>query len=211
MTRELSETMPRSNIFHLLIWTQFLLSLTTTVCLADKILEGYSVIRGKEFAFEVKAPRSWVLDNEAAKQQGLNLVFYPTGADWHSSKAVIYVRVRSNDSNIRNIDAQVEDTLRNLRSNGSPNASAKYVKSLTTQDASKAKVYYYTGDKYGNFEASAYVQAKGSIHFLTLSARDQETFQRAMPAFNSIVTSYEDLKKRPAIEATPGNYEHNAG
>ena len=174
------------------------------ICFADKILEGYSVVRGKEYAFEIKAPRGWVLDNEAAKEQGLNLVFYPTGTDWQTSKAVIYVRVRSIDGNIRDIDAQIDETIRNLRANGSPNASVKYVNTLTTQDASKAKVYYYSGDKFGNFEATAYIQAKGSIHFLTLSARDQESFQRALSAFHSVVTSYEDLKKPPSTQATPG-------
>ena len=196
--------MPYRSFIRILACTGFFLVTLSPIGFADQILEGYSVVRGKEYAFEIKAPRGWVLDNEAAKQQGLNLVFYPTGADWQSSKAVIYVRVRSIDANIRNIDGQIDDTIRNLRANGSPNASVKYVNTLTTQDASKAKVYYYSGDKFGNFEATAYIQAKGSIHFLTLSARDQESFQRGLSAFHSVVTSYEDLKKLPSTEATPG-------
>jgi hypothetical protein len=179
------------------------LAVLETSSFADQILEGYSVVRGKEFAFEIKAPRGWVLDNEAAREQGLNLVFYPSGTNWGTSKAVIYVRVRSNDANVRNIDGQVEDTLRNLRATGSPNVSVKYVKTLTTQDASKAKIYYYSGDKFRNFEATAYIQAKGSIHFITLSARDQESFQRAVSAFNAVVTSYEDFKKPPTTETAP--------
>src|SRR6201999_2853383 len=87
---------------------------------ADQILEGYSVVRGKDYAFEIKAPRSWVLDNGAAKDQGINLVFYPTGTNWDNSKAVIYVRVRTNGAALRNISDQVNDTLRNLREAGSP-------------------------------------------------------------------------------------------
>ena len=196
--------MPYRSFIRILACTGFFLVTLSPIGFADQILEGYSVVRGKEYAFEIKAPRGWVLDNEAAKEQGLNLVFYPTGADWQSSKAVIYVRVRSIDANIRNIDGQIEDTIRNLRANGSPNASVKYVNTLTTQDASKAKVYYFSGDKFGNLEATAYIQAKGSIHFLTLSARDQESFQRALSAFHSVVTSYEDLKKPPSTGATPG-------
>ena len=172
---------------------------------AEQIIEGYSVVRGKDFAFEIKAPRRWVLDNEAARDQGLNLVFYPTGTDWEASKAVIYVRVRSNEQTIRNIEDQVNDTLRNLRNTGSPNATAKYVKTLTTQDASKAEIYYFEGDKFGNFEATAYIQAKGSIHFITLSTRDLESFRQALPAFHSVVTSYEDLTKPPTIEREPAN------
>ena len=83
---------------NVLVWTKLLVATSAPLCFADQILEGYSVISGKEFAFEVKAPVGWVLDNEAARQQGLNLVFYPTGTNWQTSKVVIYVRVRSNDA-----------------------------------------------------------------------------------------------------------------
>jgi hypothetical protein len=171
---------------------------------AGQILEGYSVVRGKDYAFEIKAPRSWVLDNDAAKEQGINLVFYPTGASWETSKAVIYVRVRTNGAALRNVADQVNDTLRNLRETGSPSVTVKHVKTLTTQDASKAEVYYFAGDKFGNFEATAYIQAKGSIHFITLSARDQDSFRQAISAFDAVVTSYEDLTKPPAPNSQPG-------
>jgi hypothetical protein len=187
--------------FVVLLFSAF----SASTVFAEQLIEGYSVVRGKDFAFEIKAPRRWVLDNEAAKDQGLNLVFYPTGTDWEDSKAVLYVRVRSNEPTIRNIEDQVNDTLRNLRNTGSPNATAKYMKTLTTQDASKAKIYYFTGDKFGNFEATAYIQANGSIHFITLSARDQDSFRQALPAFHSLVTSYEDLTKPPTIQRKPGD------
>jgi hypothetical protein len=73
-----------------------------------------------------------------------------------------------------------------------------HIKTLTTQDASKAKIYYYTGDQFGNSEATAYIQAKSSVHFITLSARSAKTFHDALPAFDALVTSYEDLTKPPA-------------
>jgi hypothetical protein len=171
---------------------------------AEQILEGYSVVRGKDYAFEIKAPRSWVLDNDAAKDQGINLVFYPTGTNWETSKAVIYVRVRTNGPAVRNIADQVNDTLRNLREAGSPNVTVKHVKTLTTQDASKAEIYYFAGDKFDNFEATAYVQATGSIHFITLSARDQDSFRQALSAFDAVVASYEDLTKPPPADSQPG-------
>jgi hypothetical protein len=170
---------------------------------ASQILEGYSAVHGKGYAFEIKAPRSWVLDDEAAKSQGINLVLYPTGTNWDTSKAVIYVRVRTTGANIHNISDQVADTIRNLRQSGSPSAAAKHMRTLTTQDASKAEVFYYTGDQFGNLDAAAYIQAKGSIHFITLSARDQDSFKQAMPAFDAVVASYEDLTKSPPSDARP--------
>ena len=165
-----------------------------------QILEGYSVMHGKDYAFEIKAPRSWVLDNDAGKDQGINLVFYPTGTSWQTSKAVIYVRVRTYGTALRNIADQVNDTLRNLKDTGSPNVSVRRVRTLTTLDASKAEIYYFSGDKFGNYEATAYIQARGSIRFITLSARDQDSFRQALPAFDAIVTSYADLAKSPETE-----------
>ncbi len=193
-----------SNSFQTMLISRLFLALfiiSVNSAFAEQILEGYSVVRGKDYAFEIKAPRSWVLDNAVAKEQGLNLVFYPTGTNWDTSKAVIYVRVRTNGAALRNIADQISDTIRNLREAGSSNVSVKHVKTLTTQDASKAEVYDFTGDKFGNFEATAYIQAKGSIHFITLSARDQDSFRQAVPAFDAVVTSYEDLTKPPAADA----------
>src|ERR1700751_1477898 len=102
------------------------LFISFTDLVAGQILEGYSEVQGKGYAFEIKAPRSWVLDNDAAKAQGLNLVLYPTGNNWQDSRAVIYVRVRSTGPTIQNAPDQVGDTLRNLRESGSPNVKAKY-------------------------------------------------------------------------------------
>jgi hypothetical protein len=171
--------------------------------LAGQILEGYSEVQGKGYAFEIKAPQSWVLDNDAAKAQGLNLVLYPTGNTWQDSRAVIYFRVRTIGPAIQNVADQVNDTLRNLKESGSPNVKARNVRTLTTQDASKAQIYYYSGDQFGNIEATAYIQGTGSIHFITLSARDEDAFKQAVSAFDSVVASYEDLTKPPAESSQP--------
>ena len=193
------------NHMHPLLLNFFYLTFLTFSVHAEKILEGYTVVKGKDFAFQLKAPPGWVLDNEIARDQGLNVVFYPTRTDWGTSKAVFYVRTRTNGVTVRNIEEQVADTLNNLHNTGSPNATVGFVKTLTTQDASKAKVYYYAGDKYGNFEATAYIQTKGSIHFITLSARDEATFKQTRNAFEALVISYEDLTKAPKSNPIPPN------
>ena len=164
---------------------------------ADELLEGYTVLKGDGYAFELKAPLGWILDDKVGNSQGLNVVFYPEHAAWDKSDAVCFARVRSLDNQVTNIEEQVKDTLRSLRENGSPKAEAKFVKTLTTQDASKAKIYYYTGDQFGNIEATAYIQAKSSVHYVTLSARNPKAFRDALAAFDALVTSYEDLTKPP--------------
>jgi hypothetical protein len=165
---------------------------------ADQILEGFTVLKGDGYAFELKAPLGWVLDDKVGNDQGLNVVFYPEHASWDKSDAVCFARVRSLDNHVTNIEEQVKETVKAFHDNGNPKAEAKFMKTLTTRDASKAKIYYYSGDQFGNNEATAYIQTKGSIHFITLSARSSKAFRDALPAFDALVTSYEDLTKPPA-------------
>lgn len=165
---------------------------------ADQILEGYTVLKGDGYAFELKAPLGWVLDDKIGNDQGLNVVFYPEHSSWDKGDAVCFARIRSLDNHMTNIEDQVKDTVKAMRENGNPKVEAKYIKTLTTQDASKAKIYYYSGDQFGNTEATAYIQAKASVHYITLSARSSKAFKDALPAFDALVTSYEDLTKPPA-------------
>src|SRR6266446_4100124 len=67
---------------------------------AEQVEEGYAVLSGKDFAFQLKAPRNWVLDNESGRDQGLNVVFYPKNSSWASSPAICYARVRTLDDTV---------------------------------------------------------------------------------------------------------------
>jgi hypothetical protein len=170
---------------------------------AEQVLEGYAVLRGKDYAFQLKAPRNWVLDNDSGRDQGLNVVFYPKDSSWASSTAICYARVRTLDDNVKTIEDQVKDTLRVFREDGSIGVQAKYVRTLTTRDASKAKIYYFSEDKYGNYEATAYYQTKDSIHFVTLSCPSRQSFEYSLAAFDALVTSYEDLTKPSTTDPNP--------
>jgi hypothetical protein len=183
----------------------FFLFATVLAGRAEEILEGYAVLRGKDYAFQLKAPRNWVLDNESGRDQGLNIVFYPKDSSWGSSSAVCYARARTLDANVKTIEDQVRDTLKTFREDGSINVEAKYIKTLTTRDASKAKVYYFIGDRFGNHQAVAYYQARDSIHFVTLSCPSRESFESSLPAFDSLVTSYQDLAKAGSSAANSSN------
>ena len=175
---------------------------------AEQVVEGYAVLRGKDYAFQLKAPRNWVLDNESGRDQGLNVVFYPKNSSWASSPAICYARVRTLDDTVKNTEDQVKDTLKVFRENGSISVQAKFVKTLTTRDASKAKIYYFSEDKYGNYEATAYYRSKDSIHFVTLSCPSRQSFEYSLAAFDALVTSYEDLTKPSTNDANPPEFQN---
>ena len=60
-----------------------------------------------------------------------------------------------------------------------------------------------TPDKFGNYQATAYYQTRDSIHFVTLSCPSRESFEFSLPAFDALVTSYEDLAKAATTESKP--------
>src|SRR5438270_2963815 len=106
---------------------------------AEQILEGFTTVSGTGFAFALKAPRGWLLDDGAAHEQGLKVVFYPRDSSWENSPAVCYVQVRTLDNRVRRVEDQVQDTLQNLRQHGEATPRARLVRVITTQDASKAQ------------------------------------------------------------------------
>jgi hypothetical protein len=199
-----------ANRFFLTILTISLTLLAPRVH-AEQILEGYTIVNGKGYAFELQAPHNWILDNAVGQAQGLNVVFYPKNSNWDSSGSVCYAQVRTFDQSIRSIDAQVKATVKTYRAGGNPFAQSDFQRSMITQDGSQAKIYYYSGLQSGTLYASAYLLGKNSINFITLSARTQKDFKASIPAFDSIVASYEDISKKRPPFATPPNRPNSRG
>ena len=98
---------------------------------------------------------------------------------------------------------QVNNTVRNLREAGSPNATVKHVKTLTTQDASKAEICYYTGDKFGNLGHRLH-PGQGVDPFHHLVRPRPGLIPASDPCFRRRGDIYEDLTKSPATESRPG-------
>ena len=62
------------------------------------------------------------------------------------------------------------------------------------------KIYYYTGDQWGNFEAAGYIEEKKTINFVVLSARNKVAFESSLDAFRSILRSYIFISDKVEIE-----------
>src|SRR6201993_3036470 len=107
-----------------MLLSRFLVPCLVACCVvsarADQILEGFTVLKGDGYAFELKAPLGWVLDDKVGNSQGLNVVFYPENSTWDKSDSICFARVRSLDTQVTNVEDQVRDTVKTLRENGNP-------------------------------------------------------------------------------------------
>jgi hypothetical protein len=158
---------------------------------------GRGVLFGSGHTFSFTAIKGWVLDNQSGVNQGLHMIFYPKGQTWRDSPVIMYGRAVSL-SHALSIKSQVESTVSDFRSNGSPNSRALEVDPIALSGNKHAVIYHYSGDQWGNYEAVAYIKEVDTINFLVFNSRSKESFDKYLPSFNQIVESYNNLYISPS-------------
>ncbi len=161
--------------------------------------DRFGILYGVDHAFQFEAPEGWVLDNQVAASKGLYAVFYPKGQTWAMSPVVAYARARSKDSALVTIDYIVNETLKDFRQD-SPHINATPAGTVSLKDGRKGKVYHYTGDRWGNYEAAVYFEEKKTVNFFVLSAHNEDAFKESLAAFEQLAKSYKFMGDAPIIE-----------
>ena len=157
---------------------------------AQSVENGYGIVHGPGYAFSIKAPAGWVIDSNSGLGQGLPAVFYPKGGSWEGSPVIAYARSRPRAGKIATVEDAVKFVLETFHNEGFPKYSAKFIKIMKTDEGKDAAIYYFSGDKWGDSEATAYFLEPKNINFVTINARNEELFKDSMPAFEELVKSY---------------------
>ncbi len=174
-----------------------LLGLFCLTTLSQEKGHNAGILYGENFAFGFTAPIGWVLDNQSGVSQGLDAVFYPVGHTWTGSQVIAYARARDITAKIKTAADVVRDTLQEFRHDNNPHCKAVKMAPIPIGKERAAQVYYYTGDKYGNYEAAAYIVEAKTINFFILSSKQKPLFNKSIPAFQSLVKSYLYLGDSP--------------
>jgi hypothetical protein len=156
---------------------------------------GSGMLFGDDHAFYFTAPNGWVIDNESGVSQGLHMLFYPVGYTWSNSPVFAYGRVVARDQTIKSIGDQVKSTVDDFHQHGNPNYVARKGPSFALAGGEKIQVYFFSGDKWGNYEAAGYVEEKQTINFIVLNARSEEVFNKYWIDFQRLVQTYENAYK----------------
>lgn len=153
---------------------------------------GRGVLFGEKFSFSATAKSGWVLDNQSGIKQGLHMIFYPKEETWASSPVIIYGRSVPK-TEVKTIKSQVEKTLIEFHSNGSPNYVSDAQPPLTLSNGNVAERYFFSGDQWGNYEAVVYFDEPDTINYLVFNARTKTDFNRHVEHFLTIASSYKNL------------------
>lgn len=153
-------------------------------------LGGDSDVRAE---FYLNTPKSWVVDYEMARELGLPLVFHPKGETFKYAEAVMYAGALSKIRNgVRSFEQVMEDDIQEFRK-GKPKVEVKRVPDIRTKrDNKSAIVKSFTGGKEGlqSHEAVAYINEPNIVVMIAISARSEDAFNEAYPAFKALVESY---------------------
>lgn len=177
-------------------------SKSETVTLRDQktgpIDKGSGIFYGEGHSYALSAPSGWVLDTQAGSSQGLVAVFYPRGSSWSDSPVVMYSRIVKRDG--RSLEKVIRADIDYMKE-ASPEIKESKKDPIPYGSQSKlAQLRYLSADKNGNVEAVAYMEEPDWVVFCVLSARNQEQFEKAVPALKELVSSYHYLTNQVQIQ-----------
>jgi hypothetical protein len=151
---------------------------------------GTGVVYGDNHVFMVTAPAGWLLDNTSGVSQGLHAVFYPKGSSWEKGTTVMYANVAVLDTFInKDFDAVLDYDTSNFRKK-SPSIVIVEKDTIVTKSKTSARVFYFSNDRNGNYEAVCYIGEKTAVIMLVMSSKTKKEFDKYLPKYAELVKSY---------------------
>ena len=151
----------------------------------------FTILYGDDHAFGITPPEGWAVDDTAGLGSHIRVVLYPRGQKWDTAPTVMYVNPLHQKAEARRtlrqmIDRDIADFMKR-----SPKGRVTAGRPLRTGKALVAEVRYFAPEGGEPLEAVAYVAEQDLVMLLVLSSRDGTGFRSGLPAFESLVTSYQ--------------------
>ena len=153
---------------------------------------GSGMVFGDKHAFTITAPERWVLDNQTGVPHGIHMLFYPAGRSWQDSMAFAYGDAELKTDKIKTVEDQVTKVINHFHATGNPDYAGTRQPSIFLPNGKEVILYFFEGDKWGNYEAAAYFEEAATINYLVFNARTKRMFDIHYPAFKKMVLSYQN-------------------
>jgi len=149
------------------------------------------IIYGHNHAYTLTSPKGWVLDNSSGVSQGLHAVFYPVGSSWAGAVTVMYTSIAYRDSSKNEkIEGVMKHDIDKFKQNF-PNLRVEEKESIEVDNGKKkARIVYFSADRFGNYEAVAYIPENKVVVIIVMISGNKEKFESNLKAFEDLVKSY---------------------
>jgi len=151
------------------------------------------IVYGPKAAFNIAAPRGWVLDNESGAEQGLPCVLYPKGETWANARTVMYAKIAS--TQFEDAEKFVAMAIKEMKDrHGLPK---KKIDKGKTGDGHDYFINEYPATKtYSQWERVAYVQLPKAVAYIVLSSRDEASYRKDAPALREVLKTFGYLEPK---------------
>ena len=155
------------------------------------------IVYGPKAAFNINAPKGWVLDNESGAQQGLPCVLYPKGESWADARTIMYAKIAS--TQYEDVNVFVATAIKEMaKTHGKPKEK---IASGKTHDGHDYFINEYPATKnYSQWERVAYVQLPHAVAYIVLSSRDRASYQKDSPALEDVLKTFIYLEPKSGQE-----------
>ena len=146
------------------------------------------VFNGEDFVWFVSAPDGWALSCIAGEHPEVPIALWPASSTWETASAVLYISPTARSGPDRSLQEVVTSEVARFRRDN-PTVTVIEAAPIQTKGEGAATVRHYSGDRWGNFEAVAYIDTKGPVAVVVLSTKNEADFKRSYAAFETLVTS----------------------
>jgi hypothetical protein len=146
-----------------------------------------TIFLGRSYSFVLKEPAGWIMDSETAKPQHLEAVFYRKGSTWKDAIAVMYARVIYKDTE-QTVEQVISDDIRDFLKLSKESKVSDSPPLQTRYKTGISKEFYDAANK--NYELVTFIDEPKVVVILALSSREKGEYEKALPAFKSLVASY---------------------
>ena len=145
------------------------------------------VVYGPKGAFNITAPKGWVLDPSAGADDGLPCVLYPKGSSWETADPLMYAKIAS--TQFEDYEAFAKEAIEDMKAKR-PGFEPKRIASGKTAGDLPYFINEYPSTKvYKRFERVAYVQLPKAVAFIVFSADKEAAFRKHQGALEEAVKS----------------------
>lgn len=168
-----------------------LLLLITAVTAAAQPSVG-GIVYGPKGAFDISAPKGWVLDPTAGVKQGFPCVLYPNDATWDTADPIMYAKIAS--TNYEDYEKFAGEAVADMKEKR-PGFKHKRIASGKTKGGQPYFINEYPATKaYPRNERVAYVQLPTAVAYIVLSADEDAAFRKHRDALHETVKSLLSMK-----------------
>ena len=151
---------------------------------------GSGIVYGPSAAFIIVAPTGWILDTESGRRYELPAVLYPDGSSFDGPLVMYVNNVEKKYQKAKNLDDFIGEEIHRFRINH-PGIEIKDRTSLKISNGKHTVVKEFSGDKWENYEAVAYLEEAKTFTSFTLSSKTKNEYMQSLKAFENFINSYE--------------------